>query len=102
MSEQLETQIMNLIVQAGLCRSSLMQALQYAKSQQFDKVDELLKQADEALKAAHHIQTELISQDEGEGKLPITIIMVHAQDHVMNAVLLMDIIKEFIELYKQK
>lgn len=102
MSEQLEMQLMNLILQAGICRSALMEALQYAKKQQFEELDRLLKQADDALLAAHHAQTELIGQDEGEGKLPVTIIMVHAQDHVMNAVLLMDIIKEFIELYRKK
>lgn len=101
MDALLETQLMNLIVQAGMCRSALMQALQQAKKKQFDQVDKYLQQADEALKAAHHVQTELISQDEGEGKLPVTIIMVHAQDHVMNAVLLMDIVKEFIDIYRQ-
>ncbi len=36
---------------------------------------------------AHKIQTALISQDEGCGKIEVNLILVHAQDHLMNAIL---------------
>lgn len=36
---------------------------------------------------AHKIQTALISQDEGCGKIKVNLILVHAQDHLMNAIL---------------
>lgn len=98
--ERYEEYVMTLIVQAGQCRSMLMTAIREAKSAQFDKADTLIKQAQIALKEAHHIQTRLIEFDEGEGKLPVYIVMVHAQDHLMNAVLLMDLATEIIDLRK--
>lgn len=98
---QLENELMELIVYAGNCRSLLMQSLMVAKQKDFEKATYYIEQAEKALKQAHSIQTSLISQDEGEGKLPVSIIMVHAQDHVMNAVLLLDITKELVELYRR-
>ncbi|KAE9529955.1 PTS lactose/cellobiose transporter subunit IIA [Testudinibacter aquarius] len=98
----LEQQIMNLIVNAGCCRSLLIQAISAAKKKDFSLSNEYMLQAENILKKAHQIQTELISCDQGEGKILVTIIMVHAQDHIMNAVLLMDIAKEIIYLHQQK
>ncbi|KXF82050.1 PTS lactose/cellobiose transporter subunit IIA [Enterovibrio coralii] len=95
---QYEEYVMTLIVQAGQCRSMLMTAIREAKQGNFDAADTLVAQAKEALKDAHHIQTQLIEYDEGEGKLPVHIVMVHAQDHLMNAVLLMDLAGEIIDL----
>lgn len=40
---------------------------------------------------AHKIQTALISQDEGCGKIKVNLILVHAQDHLMNAMLCRDL-----------
>ncbi len=37
--------------------------------------------------AAHQTQTQLIGADEGSGKIPVSLIMVHARDHLMNAML---------------
>lgn len=101
MNNLLENQLMELIVYAGQCRSLLMQSLAMAREKKFSQAEDYLMQADNSLKRAHTIQTSLISLDEGEGKLPVSIIMVHAQDHLMNAVLLMDITKELIELHRK-
>ncbi|EGU37303.1 PTS system, lactose/cellobiose specific IIA subunit [Vibrio ichthyoenteri ATCC 700023] len=98
--EQYEEWVMSLIVQAGQCRSMLMNAMREARQGNFASADELISSAKQALKEAHHIQTQLIEYDEGEGKLPVHIVMVHAQDHLMNAVLLMDMAEEIIDLRK--
>ncbi len=34
------------------------------------------------------IQTQLIGMDEGSGKLPVNLITVHSQDHLMNAMVI--------------
>ncbi|HIF9175979.1 TPA: PTS lactose/cellobiose transporter subunit IIA [Photobacterium damselae] len=98
--EQYEEYVMTLIVQAGQCRSLLMSAIREAKNSRFELADKLVSQAKTSLCEAHHIQTKLIEYDEGEGKLPVHIVMVHAQDHLMNAVLLMDLATEIIDLRK--
>lgn len=96
----MESTVMELIINAGEARSCAMQALYAAKSDQWDTVDELLKQSTEASKRAHSVQTELIGMDEGCGKVPVNLILVHAQDHIMTSMLARELVEEIIELHK--
>jgi len=73
-----ETQLMSLITSAGMARSIAMEAIASARQGEVDAAIHLLKEANEAAKEAHAIQTELIGMDEGEGKLHVTIVLVHA------------------------
>ncbi len=38
----------------------------------------------------------------GEGKIPIHLIMVHAQDHLMTAMLAKELIIELIDIYRNR
>ena len=55
----------------------------------------------QASKLAHDVQTMLIGLDEGCGKIPVNLIMVHAQDHLMNAMVIQDLATDMIELYRR-
>ena len=83
----LETVAMTLIAHAGESKSLAYQALMEAKSGNFVK--------------AHEIQTDLIVKEAGGEKIDVGLIMVHSQDHLMGAILFKDLVKEFIELYKE-
>jgi len=98
--EELETTIMELIINAGESKSCAMEALHAAKSGKWDDVDALLAQSLAASKKAHKVQTELIGLDEGEGKVPVNLIMVHAQDHIMTAMLAKEMIEELINIHR--
>ncbi|MCS3434277.1 PTS lactose/cellobiose transporter subunit IIA [Klebsiella sp. BIGb0407] len=95
-----EEAVMGIIVNAGHSRSLCYEALQCAKAGDFEKANSLLKMAVVAGKEAHIIQTKLIEEDEGMGKTPMTLVMVHAQDHLMTSILCREIITELIELYQ--
>jgi PTS system cellobiose-specific IIA component len=97
----LESTVMELIISAGESRSFAMQALRAAKQKNWAQVDVLLTQAAAASKRAHDVQTMLIGLDEGTGKIPVNLIMVHAQDHIMTSMLAREIIEELIEIHKQ-
>ncbi|MEZ8819564.1 PTS lactose/cellobiose transporter subunit IIA [Vibrio sp. 10N.222.54.A1] len=98
---ELESTVMELIINAGESKSLAMQALQNAKKGEWAEVDSLLTQSTEASKRAHKVQTELIGMDEGEGKVPVNLIMVHAQDHIMTAMLARELIEELINLHRK-
>lgn len=51
--------------------------------------------------AAHLIQTQLIWEDEGQGKIPVNLILVHAQDHLMTAMLCRDLAEEIVMLRQE-
>ena len=40
-------------------------------------------------------------QDAGEARQPMTLIMVHAQDHLMNSLLAREFSEELIHLYQR-
>ncbi len=97
----LESQIMGIIVNAGHGRSLCYESLNAAKSGDFIKAEELIDQSREALSQAHLIQTQLIEADEGMGKTPMTLVMVHAQDHLMTSILCKELVIEMIDIHKK-
>ncbi len=58
-------------------------------------------EADGYARRAHQMQTQLIEQDAGEARQPMTLIMVHAQDHLMNSLLAREFSEELIHLYQR-
>ncbi len=96
----MESTVMELIINAGEARSCAMQALYAAKTGNWNDVDQLLQESTEASKRAHTVQTQLIGMDQGSGKVPVNLIMVHAQDHIMTSMLARELIEEIIELHK--
>ena len=98
----LELEIMEIICNAGESKSEAMIALNHAKQGEWEEADAALLRSKEAASRAHAVQTKLIGLDEGEGKVPVTLVMVHAQDHLMTSMLAVDLIKELIELHREK
>ncbi|WJV53848.1 PTS lactose/cellobiose transporter subunit IIA [Prodigiosinella aquatilis] len=98
----LESTVMEIIVNAGQARSLCFEALHAAREGDFEQAQALLKESDTFSRMAHRVQTELIEEDAGEGKMPMTLIMVHAQDHLMTAILARELIEEMIALYQRQ
>lgn len=97
----LEEAVMEIIVNAGQSRSLCFEALHAARQGNFDEAKNLLREADEYSRQAHRMQTKLIEQDAGEAKQPMTLIMVHAQDHLMNSLLARELCEEILHLYQR-
>ena len=100
MDEQ-EQVVINLIVNSGSARSSAIEAIQYAKAGDIEKAEESLGNAKEAVNEAHHSQTEMIQAEIRGEKAPLSLLMVHAQDHLMTSILARELIEEMITLYKK-
>ncbi|MFC3912861.1 PTS N,N'-diacetylchitobiose transporter subunit IIA [Pseudaeromonas sharmana] len=97
---ELEETVMGIIINAGQSRSLCYEALRQAKQGHFTEADDLLRQATAAANAAHAVQTRLIEADQGEGKIPVTLVLVHAQDHLMTSMLARELVTELIDLYR--
>lgn len=92
--------ILQIIVNSGDARSYAMNSIKLAKENRIDEAKNYMKQCSEFLEKAHNIQSKLI-QDEAAGKnQEVTLLMVHAQDHFMNALTVRDLAQEFIDLYE--
>jgi len=100
-SDDLEEVVMGLIINAGQARSLAFGALKQAKQGDFSGAKEMMEKSRIALSEAHRVQTQLIESDEGEGRIKISLVMVHAQDHLMTAILLRELVGELIELHEK-
>ncbi|MGF1739961.1 PTS lactose/cellobiose transporter subunit IIA [Vibrio profundum] len=100
-SVDFESIVMELLVTSGHARSCALMAIQEARKDEFNQAETLLRDSKEAVSQAHKVQTQLIGLDEGSGKLPTTLILVHAQDHLMNAMLIQDLANDMIELFRR-
>lgn len=98
----LEEQVMGIIINAGQSRSLCYEALNSAKTGDFADADGKMEQAQHYAREAHRVQTQLIEADEGEGKTKMTLVMVHAQDHLMTSILAKELVGELIELYRTR
>ena len=101
-SPDFESTIMELLVFSGGARSSALMALQQARAGDFTASAKHMAESKASVKKAHRIQTQLIGLDEGCGKLAINLITVHAQDHLMNAMVIQDLADDMIELYRRQ
>jgi len=99
---ELEEAVMTIIVNAGHARSLCFEALQAARKGNVDEAKYRLREADDYSRLAHQMQTRLIEQDAGEGRQPMTLIMVHAQDHLMTSLLARELSEEIIHLYQRQ
>lgn len=97
----LEDIITELVVNSGSAKSKAIQAIRAAKVGEFEKAALKIREATESLQNAHRFQTEIIQAEaRGENKCEVSLIMVHGQDHLMNAITTKDLAIEMIELYK--
>ena len=86
-----EQVIMQLIMNGGNARSLSLKAIQKAEEKDFQEARNLLHQANEAMNLAHEAQTKLIQDEIRNGPVKLSLLMIHAQDHVMNAMTVKDL-----------
>lgn len=95
----MEKIIMDLIILSGEARSYAMEAMQVAKEGQIDEARKLLEKSKETLGDAHAAQTSLIQGEAAGNKTEVTLLLVHAQDHLMTSIVVKDLAEEIIDLH---
>ncbi|RSL30741.1 PTS lactose/cellobiose transporter subunit IIA [Salibacterium salarium] len=91
-----------IILYAGNGKSSAMEAIQEAKSANFEKADEMIVEAGEELAKAHEFQTKLLQQEANGEEAPVNVMLIHSQDHLMTSMTVRDLAVEIIEIYRNK
>lgn len=89
-----------LILNAGNSKSKSLMAIETAREFEFEEAENLVAEAEEDLRAAHQTQTNLIQSEARGEKMELNLIMVHAQDHLTTAMIMIDQANEFINLYR--
>lgn len=100
MTEELELIIMDLINNSGEAKSVCMEAIAFAKNNDIKSAREALDKADEKISLAHKSQTKLIQTEAKGDRQEFSLLLVHAQDHLMGSIMMKDIAREFVDLYE--
>lgn len=101
MEEKLEDIAMMIIANSGAARSSAFGALELTKLGECDAAQDMVKEAEKCLHDAHESHRELLKMDAKGEVDKVSILLAHAQDHLMNSTLATELIKEMIVLYKK-
>lgn len=99
--EQLQV-VMGLIMNAGNAKGEAIAALAAAKENHFSEAESRMKAANDALVEAHNTQTSLLTAEASGNNSEVTLLMmVHSQDHLMNAISYLGLTQELIDVYKR-
>lgn len=106
MNEEAIMKIFEMISAAGTARSKYIEAISTAKTGDFEKAADMVKEGGACFLQAHHVHGELLAADSakmeeaGEGA-GASLILVHAEDQMMAAESFRLMAEEFIDVYKQ-
>ncbi len=98
----LEQVALHIILHAGNARSSYFEALGLAREEKFSEARKRVTEAKKELIEAHRIQTNLLQQEAGGKRQEMSLLLIHAQDHLMTASLAQDLIQEMILMYEKQ
>lgn len=97
MDLEMEQIIMELIMNGGNARSYSLKAIQSAEKGDIKEAEELLEQSNTSLKRAHDAQANIIRKEVKGEDVAINLMIIHAQDHVMNAITVRDLAQHLVK-----
>jgi len=96
-----EMDIFEIISHGGDARGLAYEALELAEEFKFEEAAEVLARANEELGKAHKTQTRLIQAELNGNPCDKTLLMIHAQDHLMTAMSEVKLIEHMIRILKK-
>lgn len=84
-ADALEQPSFQIILHSGTARSSAFEAFDLAASGRFDEAKAKLQEAEDQLANAHRVQVDLIQREAQGDRVTPSLLLIHAQDHLMTA-----------------
>ncbi|MGL4393373.1 MAG: PTS lactose/cellobiose transporter subunit IIA [Fusobacteriaceae bacterium] len=99
--EEFLEKIMMGVAVAGTAKSLGKEAIMSANSGNFEKARELFKEAKKEFLKVHGSHFELIQQEAQGKSIPISLLLVHMEDHVMTTSAFLDTVDDQISLIER-
>lgn len=100
MDEELVTIAMGIILKAGDAKNLCADALELAKTSDFEQCSGKLKEANDAIVEAHAMQTNIIQEEARGVEHKVNLLFIHAQDTLMVTMGELRLTKELVGLYQ--
>jgi PTS system cellobiose-specific IIA component len=101
MDSVMENNIFMIISCAGQARSFCFEALRNARKGNFDKAEECIEKAQAELLKTHNTHADMIHKEAAGEKMEVSLLLVHAEDHLMTAMFAKDLIQELVSFMKE-
>ncbi len=101
MDEKIFELSFEIIAFAGNAKGIAFEAISKAKAGKIEEARELLKESKEEVTKAHRCQTSLIQKEACGEKVEASVVLIHAQDHLMTTMNYQMLAEEFIDLYER-
>lgn len=100
--DEVQSMAFMMIAHAGSAFDHFYKAIEAARKKEFAKSEEEMKLGQDDLHEAHGSQTKLLTAEVRKDDIPFSILMTHAQDHLMMGIMSERFAKEFIMLYQER
>ncbi|UTR15937.1 PTS lactose/cellobiose transporter subunit IIA [Salipaludibacillus sp. LMS25] len=101
MNDENSLKIVKLISSAGAARSNYIEAIQKAKADKFMEAQELIEEGESFFVEGHKLHAELISNEAAGKGMEVSLLFVHAEDHMISAETTKILAEEIISLYER-
>jgi cellobiose PTS system EIIA component len=91
-----------LILHSGNARSKIIQSLREYREGNIEESDSLLTQAEEDLRHSHEIHFKMVQKEASGEKVEFALLLMHAEDHLMSTLTMKELVKEILDIFKQK
>lgn len=99
--EKIQSIAFMIIANSGDAFNHYYKAIDYAIDEDIEKAQNELELGNKSLNQAHISQAELLSAEANKERIPYSLIMSHAQDHLTMSILLSRQAKQYISLCKK-
>ncbi len=98
----IEQIVISIIINSGEARAFAYEALRKVRGRDYkeEEIAELMDKANDAISKAHESQTALLHKEASDESMTVSLLFVHAQDHLMTAISEKNLIAEMIEQAK--
>jgi PTS system cellobiose-specific IIA component len=91
----------SMISNVGTAKSLVMEALYAAKDGDYALAEEKIKESRQFFVQGHKIHASLIQKEASGEKVEFSMIFMHAEDQLLSAETMSELVKEMIEMYKR-
>ncbi len=96
-NEDLERIVFSIVSYSGEAKGYAYEGLRLSEDGDFDGALSMMEKCNESVLKAHEVQTELIRKEICGEKMTVSMIMVHAQDHLMTTLSERELIQKMIK-----
>ncbi len=100
-SEDFALTCVQMISNSGSAKSCYIEALQKAKSKEYEEAEKLMQEGDDFFAQAHEVHGTLLQKEASGEKVEFALILMHAEDQMASTELAKVLARELIELYQK-